>query len=49
MARVAKRAAPARSNRVRKAKPRQTIDPDSPFAALKDLKRELQHRVKDPS
>ena len=46
---TAKRAAPARSNRVRKAKPRQTIDPDSPFAALKDLKRELQHRVKDPS
>lgn len=30
-----------------KAKPRETADPDSPFAALKDLKRDLETRVKD--
>ncbi|MFQ5626921.1 MAG: hypothetical protein ACE5FM_09745, partial [Methyloligellaceae bacterium] len=41
--------APAKAKRVHKPKPRVSIDPDSPFAALKDLKRDLQQRVKDPS
>ncbi len=44
-----KRAASARPKRARKPKPHTAIDPDSPFAALKDLKRDLQKRVKDPS
>ncbi|MDA7947924.1 MAG: helicase [Hyphomicrobiaceae bacterium] len=30
-----------------KPKPRREVDPDSPFAALKDLKRDLQARAKD--
>ncbi len=46
------RAAPGRTatgpKRTPKPRPR-AIDPDSPFAALKDLKRDLETRVKDPS
>ncbi|GBE43607.1 ski2-like helicase [bacterium BMS3Bbin10] len=42
------KAAPMRAARP-KPEPRAVIDPDSPFAALKDLKRDLETRVKDPS
>ncbi len=43
-----KGAAPGRGKpQTRRKTPEKPLDPDSPFAALKDLKRELETRVKD--
>ena len=38
---------PRRDRPARRKAPEKQIDPDSPFAALKDLKRDLETRVKD--
>ena len=42
-----KGAGPGRAKKAAKARRSEAIDPDSPFAALKDLKRDLETRVKD--